>query len=205
MLRAGLLLSVFAFLLAATAWSGQNPDVKVTIHLLSQEERTCTENFPVLTGCEDVSTCTGYDHQPDVFLVFYNLTGYSLLEYGVHFYYADWEFYSSCSDQVIIDNFGYELMGVTQFYDSCQPGPVAIPLWFRYWWAEGNQICIVEHPITGEISVGDCDDPMGIDHAPYVFCLGLGGWEWCTDPCAPTQGPVPVEGTTWGEVKALFR
>ena len=87
--------------MSTAASSGLNPDVKVTIHLMHHEDsRTCTENFPVLTGCEDVSTCINTDHNPDVFLVFYNLTGYSLLEYGVHFLFGDWEFHSICSDQI---------------------------------------------------------------------------------------------------------
>jgi hypothetical protein len=66
-------------------------------------------------------------------------------------------------------------------------------------------MCIVEHPRTGEICVGDCEDPMEIDHAQYEFCLGLGHRNVCIDPCAPTGGPVPVESETWGGVKALFR
>lgn len=205
MTRAGLLTFALVLMLVTEAWCGQNPNVKVTIHVAAEATRTCEENMPVLNGCEDAVTSLWSEHSPDVFVVFYNLTGYTLLEYGVRTYLSDWEFEHSCSDYVIMDTYEGGVLGVAQFFGSCQPGPVAIPMWFHFWWLEWDQICIVEHPSTGHISAGDCQDPVAIDHAPYVFCVWLGGFSNPVDPCAPTEGPVALDGTTWGEVKALFR
>ncbi len=207
MARAILLALTMACLIAAPAWCGQNPDVKVTIHVMRHDEnRTCTENLPVLAGCEDATPggAAGY-HDCDAFLVFYSLAEYNLLEYGVIQYYGGYGTMHDCSDHMLLDDSDRNHLGVTQFYNNCQPGPTAIPLWFGFWWVTAEQMCIAEHPSTGDISVGDCQDPMQIDKAPYLYCVGLGHWAYWPDPCIPSQGPVAVKASTWGEVKALFR
>jgi hypothetical protein len=187
------------------AHGGENPDVKVAVHVMYQEDRGCTENFPVITGCEDILNYSpGLNHNPDVFPVFFDIVEYKRLDYAVNFTDGGWSVvFHSCSDNAVIDESQQGFWEISQTYTECQPGPVAIPGWFVLWFEQG-WACIVEHPASSMIKIGDCQDPMGIDSPPCSFCSGVGHVYDCTDPCDPCQ-PSENQRSTLGEVKAMFR
>jgi hypothetical protein len=197
------LVGTLMLIAACSALAGSNPDVKVAVHAMYQEARTCSENFPVISGCEDITPMGGgLDHNPDIFPVFFDIVEYRKLEYAFTFPFGIDVSFTSCSDQAIIDGSTY-YWEITQTYDECQPGPTAVPGWFVLVY-EAGPACIVGHPTTGLISIGDCHEPMGMDYAPCGFCGSTGHPPQACDPCAPCE-PSAADESSWGKVKTLFR
>jgi hypothetical protein len=96
--------------------------------------------------------------------------------------------------------------GYDVFYGMCATGGLAI-MTIDYFGLGTSAPCsrleVVAAPtaVTGEVEVADCD---GAVHAAtgywaLVNADGSCACEW--DPCTP----VPVEETTWGGIKALYR
>lgn len=205
MLRVFIPMCIVSLIFCQAACAGMNPDVKVAIHVMLPEARTCTENFPVITGCEDVETSVpGMNHECDVFPVFFDLVEYSRLDYAIVFWTMAMSVtFNSCSEHATVEALDYDTRwNVSQTWDECQPGPVAVPGWFSVGFGEG-QVCVEPHPSTDSRNVGDCREPMGIDHPPCGFCAGIGHTSGCY-PCAPCE-PSSSDDATWGGVKALFR
>ena len=185
------------------ALAGSNPDVKVAVHALLQEQRTCSTNFPTITTCEDITPLGGMlTHDPDIFPVFFDIVEYRMLQYAFTFPLGYSISFVSCSDQAVVDG-GGDYWQITQTYDECQAGPAAVPGWFILV-HEAGPACIVGHPQTGHISIGDCQEPMGVDYAPCGFCGSTGHPPQACDPCAPCE-PSGADNSSWSAVKSLFR
>ena len=201
-----LLVAVFVAAVAVTprpGAAGRNPDVKVAVHAVYQEARTCTENFPIITGCEDITPMGGgTSHDPDVFPVFYDIVEYRLLEYAMTFPLGLSITFHSCSDDAVVEGSSDYWM-ITHTYDTCRPGPVAMPGWFVLVY-EAGPACMVSHPSTRTINIGDCQTPMQVDHPQCGYCGSTGHPPRACDPCAPCE-PSSIERTMWGGVKSLFR
>jgi hypothetical protein len=189
---------ILCFCSAAAA--GSNPGVKVAVHVMTKESRTCTTNFPVITGCGDiVTTAPGFSYDPDVFPVFMDLVEYKLLEYAMTWSDGTGIVFHSCSDDAVVDNTVAFYWKISQSYNDCQSSAIVIPGWFELELEDGL-VCIVEHPTPGTINIGDCQDPMRYDHPPHTFCAGT-GQAIGDDPC----DPVSTEERTWSKIKAVFK
>jgi uncharacterized repeat protein (TIGR01451 family) len=170
--------------------------VHVEEHL---ERRSCAEDMPVITACEDIITTTEA-WNVDVFPVFYEIEEYVGVEYGLWWdpgtsYPAA---FTSCSDLTIGDiaNPGD---GVSQTWTSCQTGPAAIPGWAWIYGEAPTFVCVVHHPMSEAVLVLDCEEQLG--YQLVNFCAGIYGAQG-DDPCG---GPQNVQPTTWGKIKSMFK
>jgi len=192
-------LSVFlaSVMLTSMAMAGMNPDAKVAVHVKGHNPEQSCGNLPVITGCADiVTTYPGYSF--DAFPVFFDLTEYLALQYGMCWpswtYSAAW---TSCSD-LVIGRIEWPGSGVSQTWLYCQPGPVAIGGW-AWIYADGpGMVCLCPHPAGGVILVQDCHE--GLDEPVCNFCAGVYG-AIGDDPCWPS----PTEPSSWGDIKRLFK
>ncbi len=191
---------IIGFFLAAGLWTlayagGNNPGAKVAVHVLDHSTRSCTKNFPVIEGCQDIVT-TNAGTNVDFFPVFFDLTEYTGVEYGL-----TWEgstcAFTSCSDLVIgsIVNPGD---AISHTWFDCHSDPVCIP-GFGWIYSYGT-ICVVPHAQMGGPNVSDCQDPKQLNVTVGSACAGTNGQEG-DDPC----GQVATEQTTWSAIKGMFR
>ena len=188
------------------AWAaGGNRGFKVGVHVVPHAvRRTCSTGLPSLTSCSDiVATC--YANDVDFFPVFYDLAEYRCVEYSV-----EWPGTYSCA----FTGCAWNNMGrivwpagttpvedrtdwITQCYDECQPGPVAIPGWGWIYEPGPATIRIVPNTGSGQIGMLDCD--YFVDQPICNFAAGIGG-ALGEQPC----GPSVTEPKTWGAIKAIF-
>ena len=175
-----------------------NPAVKAAVHVEPHLDRTCGRDFPDIGACADIVYETGA-LDVDAFPVFFGLSEYTALEYGLSWPGNSSCLFVSCSD-LEIGGIVYSGDGISQAWTSCRPGPVAVPGWA---WIEpeiAGQVCIVPHPVGYAISVRDCREVTELDHPDPVYCAGIGGAAG-ENPCGyPTAG----EPSTWGAIKAIF-
>jgi len=185
--------------IAIALFAGVNENGKVAIHVLDHSgKRSCTNQFPVIAGCEDIIT-TNAGTNVDFFPVFFDLAEYTGVEYGVTWSGPSCAF-TSCADFAIggIVNSGD---GISQTWSDCHDEAVAIP-GFGWIYSYG-MICIVPHPKYGGPNVTDCSTPKIIDSLETVSlgCAGTNGFEG-DDPCTLKVSTNP---TTWGQIKGMFR
>jgi hypothetical protein len=186
---------ILVLCLSGAALAGANyRSAKASLHVLPHASRSCTENLPVITGCEDIMT-TEPGTDVDVFPVFYDLVEYKGFDYGLTWPGAYSCTFTSCSPLVIggIVNPGD---GVAHAWYTCQQGPVAVPGWGRI--QDSGTISFVPYPGEDTVNVGDClgilDDVCVTSHA------GIGGASG-GDPCGVVECPelCSIEAVAVGE------
>jgi hypothetical protein len=199
MKAASVICALLAVMSGSLATAGNNPEIGVSVHVMAHaSKRTCSGGLPSIRGCEDLKTSES-SADTDCFPVFYELSEYLGVEYGLAWPGNYTCTFTSCSDLVIgeIINPGD---GIAHTWLSCQAGRVAIPGWARIYEPAGGRVCVVPPPATGEIYVLDCDDGLdGPEEAPS--CAGIGGRPG-DDPCGGYRPP--TEEGTWGEIKTMF-
>ncbi len=184
---------------------GYNTNAKVAVHVMPHAARTCTDEFPVIADCSDiVASCPANDI--DFFPVFYDLASFKGFEYSV-----DWPgtyscAFTSCSD-LTIGSIVFPA-GTVPYWDgtdrvahawgTCQLDHIAVPGWG--WICEPGPatITIVASSGSGYLQIGDCDQAW--NEPVSNFNAGMGGAAGQL-PC----GPAPVDGTTWGSIKRMFK
>ena len=181
-----------------TAVCGKPNDTigKVAVHVEPHASRTCSKNFPAITGCSDIQYMIEA-HDVDAFPVFFDLIEYQGFDYSLGWPGQYTCAFVTCSDLTLgtITNPGD---GISHAWYSCQPGPVALPGWGWIYEPGPAGICVVPHPEAGAINIGDCS---GTIRGPVIVtCAGIGG-ALGDDPCSPTD----VQPTTWGHIKAMFK
>jgi hypothetical protein len=181
---------------SANAFAGQNPLAKVAVHVIPHASRSCTKSFPSIATCEDIIT-TEPSPDVDAFPVFFDLTEYQGLEYGMTWPGMYTAVFTSCSD-LTIGGIVATGDGVSHAWTVCQYSGVAIPGWA--WIYDYGVICVVPSPENeeGEITIGDCTPEP--DVPVCVFCAGIGD-SVGDDPCIP----ISTEPTTWGAIKGMYR
>jgi hypothetical protein len=191
--------ALFALLGGSAALAGSNAAVRATVHVLPHSsQRTCTQGFPDVGWCNDLKT-TEASADVDWFPVFYDLTEYMGVEYG-----ATWPGAYTCSFTICSDLCIGDIIepgdGISHVWFSCETGGAVIPGWGHIYEPNGGRICLIPHPISGEISVLDCDQELD---GPAVIpsCAGIGGQQG-DDPCGTDSPPVSEE--TWGRIKTMF-
>jgi hypothetical protein len=155
----------------------------------------------VLEVCRDIQYMTD-STDVDAFPVFFDLAEYRGLEYGLTWPGSNTCVFTSCSD-LSIGGITEPGDGISQSWFHCRFGPIAAGGW-AWIQADGpGEICVVVHPLTYQITVGDCQYHPRADHPEDddVYCAGVGGVE-VDNPCGY---PTNVEPTTWGGIKAMYR
>jgi hypothetical protein len=215
MLRATVLATVFVLVWCAVAASGVNADLKVALHVLGHGYRSCAKYFPSIQSCSEITYTHSSCDDIDVFVVFFDLTEVTVVEYGLD-WPAEWGTcaYSVCAGEIYVGGINMPGDGIAQAYTQCHYGSSVI---LGYGWLLAltpGRICPIANPATNVIGTVDCDS-LVIDHAAVTFCAGACGMSGC-DPCSGGAG-VPSgsqdgqrdgsrrEGARLGEIKAMFR
>ncbi len=197
-MRSAITIMVIALvaLIACPCFAGNNPLGYCAVHVKAHNNKQSCGTLPAIAGCADiVTTYTGSDF--DAFPVFYDLTEYKGLEYGMT--WPAWTYsgaFTNCADLVIGDilNPGDH---IAHAWTACQAGPIAMPGWL-WLFADGpGQVCIIASTGIGSIAILDCEE--GLDNPQYSFCAGVYGATG-EDPCDDATEPV-----TWSAIKELFR
>jgi hypothetical protein len=108
-------------------------------------------------------------------------------------------------DQIEFDTvIGSIPTGISIGYGACETAPVylGVASFFGSSAPACSAIRIGPDPtaLSGAIEAVDCSVP-----AVKVFPLGIGGWVNSDGSCGCSNPPLPVEDSTWGQVKALYR
>jgi hypothetical protein len=188
---------VIIFILSTAALGGVNHLAKVSVHALPHAARSCVKSFPAVDGCEDILT-TEAGNDVDAFPVFYDMIEYQGFDYGLTWPGAYSCSFTSCSD-LTIGNILWPGDGISHAWYVCQYASVGITGWG--WIYDNGMICVVPHPGTGLITIGDCH--LGDDEPLCPQCAAIGGFIG-DDPCEPCD-PTAREKATWGGMKSLFR
>jgi len=184
--------------MACSCFAGNNPLAKVAVHVRAHNSKLGCTVSPAIETCLDIVT-TEPTYNVDAFPIFYELTEFKALEYGLN-WPAEWGTgtFTSCSD-LTIDGIVNPGDGVAHSWFVCQ-GTVSAPgfLWL-YASAPGN-ICVVNNPNSVDgpgIYIVDCS--QGVDNPMSNFCAGAYGSDG-EDPCQDATDP-----TTWSAIKQIFR
>jgi hypothetical protein len=185
----------------AAGLCGDNPGAKVAVHVRAHTTRLTCEGLPEISDSSDiVTTCEGSTF--DFFPVFFGLTEYQGLEYGVT--WPAWAYtclFTSCSDFAI----GYIKFpgdGISHAWTECMTGGVAIPGWGWLYADSAGTVCIVDHPDFGAVSVLDCDE--GLDEPIDNFCAGVYGATG-DDPTSGGRGGAPEGGGASGGIRGYYK
>jgi uncharacterized repeat protein (TIGR01451 family) len=170
---------VLTFVLASYAHAGMNPDGKVAVHVLSHENRTCGKAFPVIAYCGEIVTTYGDCGDVDFFPVFFGLTGYTGVHYGLLWPGSGSCFFTSCSD-LVIGQIELSGDGIAQAWTDCHMEAAVIPGWGWIATEEPGLICVDVHPGNNTLEIIDCNFE---EESPRMsFCAGVCG-EAGMDPC----------------------
>jgi hypothetical protein len=193
---------VLALVLGTVVVAGENPNAKVAVHILPRDpDRGCDRNFPRILEASDLITTHPGCGQVDFFPVFFDLKECLCVEYGV--LWTDWAscVFTICS-YAHIGEVQWPGDGISHCWGECQPGPAVIPGWGWMTVDGPGRICVVSHPVPGEISIADCHPDIQIDHPVKSFCAGYCGakgdndFDWLV---------LATESTTWGSIKGMFK
>ena len=198
MLRALVICLGLVIVLSSFAYGGNNPQAKVAVHVQAHSGEQGCGDLPAITGCADIQTTyPGFSF--DAFPVFFDLAEYLGLEYGMC--WPAWTYsavFSGCHD-VIVGDIERPGDGVSQMWNECAPGPVAVPGWI-WLYADGpGQITVCPYPAAGKVKVFDCT--QGNDPPMSFYSAGVFGESGDDDPCLLTI----TEATTWGAIKGIFQ
>ncbi len=172
---------------------------KGAVHILPHnDERTCSEDFPVVSGCDDiVTTVAGRD--VDVVPVFFDLVEYREFVYSLIWTSGSSCTFTSCTDYAV-GSIVWSGDGIVQGWDECQTADPVVTGWGRL---QGEGWVYMWMRSTLEIGgVYDCSGRL--DPVCYSYLSAFGGYDIGDNPCEPVD-PSAVDGGTWGEIKAMFR
>jgi hypothetical protein len=192
---------------SAAVLAGANPEAKFAVHVLAADySRSCGKAFPAITDCSDINHSVASCGDIDVFPVFYHLTEFRDVGFGLT-WPGEWGelVYQSCSFATLYhyNNVGDPGTfdpgdGVGHSYDGCQQQTAVVPGWGRLAATFPGRICGAPLPGYPGYFIGDCD--IQRDDPICTFCAGVCGASG--DDC---MGPSAAEGETWSAVKELFR
>lgn len=207
MTRAFALSVVIAIIgMATSVTGGINESAKVAVHLVPYDcNRACSRNFPEFTDCSDINTTYCGCGNIDFFPVFFDLVEYRGLEYAVEWPGLCSCVFSTCS-YCQIGEIVWPGDGISQVWLDCRQHGVAVPGWGWITVDVPGQVCVVPHPMTGNITIAGCELPAETDDLDFptaAFCGGVCGARG-QNPCGgpPEQATV---ATTWGSIKRVFK
>lgn len=168
--------------------AGHNAGAKVAVHVLPHDNRTCADEFPVISYCGDIITTYEGCGDVDFFPVFFGLVEFTGAEYGMIWAGSGSCLFTSCSD-LTIGEINWSGDGISHTWFDCHVGSEIIPGWGWISCGEPGAICVVEHPGSQALIVTDCqflEDP-----AVMSFCAGVCGVPGM-DPCQETPPYMPL-------------
>ena len=143
---------VVVLVLAGGVWAGNNPIVKVAVHVKAHNSEQSCGDLPAIATCEDIIT-TFAGSSFDAFPVFFDLTEYKGVKFGLC--WPDWIYsaaWSGCADMETGD-IVWPGDGVYLTWTGCQAGAVLIPGW-AWIYADGpGQVSVCNHPEAGAVEV----------------------------------------------------
>jgi uncharacterized repeat protein (TIGR01451 family) len=167
--------------------AGNNPGAKVAVHVLPHDpHRTCSSGSPGPVLCLDINTTYEGCGDMDVFPVFFDLSEYLGIEYGLEWPGSESCVFTPCSD-LHIGGIVRPGDGISQVWFGCKPGPSAIAGWGWIHTTDPGLVTVVPHPYTGEVQVLDCFE--AVDQPTYSASAGVCGAEG-DDPCLGAGGGV---------------
>jgi hypothetical protein len=159
---------------------GKNPDAKMAVHVRPHNAKAGCD-YGGIGACWDIVT-TEPNSSFDAFPVFYRLTEYQAVEYGLTWpqwtYSAAWH---SCCDATLGEIL-WPGDGVTQMWQECQSGWAAVPGFIWLYADYPGQVCPCDHPSSHQVLIFDCSG--GVDMPVWDICAGVYGAEGI-DPCSP--------------------
>jgi hypothetical protein len=201
-LSVSLALALVVTILATAAFAGANRCGKVAIHL-KPYPTSCHRTFPVFTKCPDIHFFyTGCDNI-DVLPVFFDLTEYTGLEFGMT-WPVEWGTMSwvRCNGSAAIGNIVNSGDGTRIVWSICQTTWAVAPGCGWVFASTPGLVCPVTNPATGLLGTIDCSSSPGPQQDPAceVYCGGACG-ETGNDPCVIHA----TEPNAWGSIKAIFK
>jgi hypothetical protein len=196
-----LVIALSTLLVVAVAVSaGSNSGFKMSFHVLPHEDRSCGSNWPVITGCSEISNTYAVCGEIDVFPVFYDLVEVRSIEYGID-WPEDWGscVFTPCAGDFVEGDIVTPGDGVAHEWTECY---VAWSVVTGYAWLTASSpgiIVPVVNPATQAFGTRDCDG-VG-DLALGIASAGVCGIP-AEDPC---DCGCPVEPQTWSAIKGMFR
>ena len=208
MKKAAMLFGALCVLCSTIASAGPNPNFTLPLHVVESLSAPCDAYLPVDCLGTRPTTSAIADHPAVIFLLVSNHSGIAALQAGLE-WEASWTWTASLFDcrpgQVgaLIPDGPTTASGVTTF--DCLTGP-ALAVIGRVAFQVGHTGCVRfrQPPIPNGICVFDCTgqeiDQITDVSSPRLgrVCVGSGGHDAC-DPA------VPVEPSTWGEIKSSYR
>lgn len=181
---------------SAAAFAGNNPDVKVAVHVRPHDAKLGCDYGTISTCHEIVVTEPGFN--VDAFPVFFDVSEFQGCEYGM--WWPSWAYsgaFSNCAD-LVIGAIVWPDDGASHTWLSCRTDTWACVPSYLWLYADGpGMVCVVPHPVSGIVNVLDCAE--GLD-APMAFsCAGVNGYIG-DDPCPPVE----ASQGTWSEIKGAF-
>jgi hypothetical protein len=198
MLRTSAIAVILVLVLSAAAFTGENPDCKVAIHVQPHDPGQSCENLPTITSCADIQTTYPGLGEIDAFVVFYDLT--SVMSYRGGMIWPNgwaWGTWRGCGDGEIIYEYHNSVYWDGYFLD-CQYHNHLVIGWC---WIEASScgwIVPIPDENSGFLGVDDCGHEL--DEAKCVSAAGVGGMIG-DDPCLPSA----AESKTWSGIKSIFR
>jgi len=194
-----LVVLVVALMLAAPSFAGANSHLKVAIHM--KTHGACKQR-PTLTWCGDIYPQYAGCADTDALPVFYNLTEYTSVEFGMT-WPAEWgtSSWMICWGSEGIGGIIDPGDGTRVQWSTCQTDWYVIPGMAWLYTSTPGHIRIVPNPATGNLGVFDCSETPGpqMDSPIGIFRGGACGAQG-DDPCSYATEP-----TTWGSIKAMVR
>ncbi|HVP58259.1 MAG TPA: DUF11 domain-containing protein [bacterium] len=184
--------------------SSRNQNHKIAVHVKAHPT-SCTKGYPAFTSCSQIQTTYAQSGDLDALPVFYDLTEYTLTEFGLE-WPAAWGScsFTRCKGDLAIGGIVHSGEGIAIAWTACQYGWAVAPGYAWLTATGAGRIGICPNPATGDFGVVNCAPEPGpyYDRPVAVSGAGVGGVPG-DDPCPLT--PPHVEGTTWGAIKAMFK
>jgi hypothetical protein len=188
--------------LSGTASGGSNQGHKLAIHVKSHPT-SCSAGYPSFNHCGEIEFTYAGTGDIDVFPVFFELTEYLVVEFGLE-WPAGWGTASwvRCDGDISVGDIVHPGDGTAVDWAACQTTWSAAP-GFAWLTAYGSGVIrAVPNPATGDYGAVDCDPDDPVYDYPFgePYSAGVGG-ETGDDPCRPKGG----SESSWGTIKSMFR
>lgn len=169
--------------------AGPNANHKLAIHVKSHPT-SCAKDYPVFAECGEIVTTWRGCGDIDVMPVFYDLTEYTVVEFGL-MWPAEWYSMSwvRCEGTLAVGQIGLPGEGTAIAWSECQKSWAANPGFGWLIAPTPGLVYVVANPPTGEHGVVDCsykpgpyyDYPI---HTTHSGVCGLAGGDPCWPPPA---------------------
>jgi hypothetical protein len=187
-------------------FAGANSGNKIALHVLSHGGSSC-KNIPAFAECDDILTTYADSGDIDVFPVFFGLTEYTVVEFGLT-WPEEWGScgYTVCTQTLDVGGIADPGDGIASAWTSCQTG-WAVTHGIGWLYATGaGMVSLVPNPATGDYGAVDCESSPGpyYDRPDSVYGAGIGGMPG-DDPCSDPERGEPEGAGESGGIRGYYR